>query len=185
MNGNHYYGDVATGYDARRSSKPGWAAEQQAVSAFMGVGPVLDAPVGTGRFIESYGSREVYGLDLSADMLAIAAAKHPKLRCAVGSVLDLPYGDQFFGTAVCMRLMAWLPMDEKRRAMAELARVARRVIVNFRIGEGEGVDGTKACSIEEVNSLEPSMAIARMQTTGVSPDGTEHKFIVFEMTRRL
>ncbi len=136
MNPDHYYGQAAAGYEAQRAHKPCWQREQQAVAEFVTVGPVLDCPVGTGRYLQIYKDKglDCLGVDASTDMMAIAGERHPDVRLMRGNVLELPFKDGEFATAVCSRLLPWLFPGEMVRAIQELARVAAEVVASIRLG---------------------------------------------------
>lgn len=96
-------------------------------------GRVLDMPCGCGRFTEPLLAR---GLAVSAgdakparlDMLAERVGGDVPRACLRSD--DLPYGDDDFDAAVCVRLLQHLHDREERRAtLGELARVARRGVV--------------------------------------------------------
>lgn len=76
-----YFGEVATGYDAKREDQPKWTIEQQIIERMLSDFPagswVLDAPCGTGRFFPLYEAKGfvVRGVDISPDMLQMAGAK--------------------------------------------------------------------------------------------------------------
>jgi hypothetical protein len=113
-----------------------WARETVAVNDFVFSGPVLDCPVGTGRFVPIYHNRELpcVGVDLSADMLAEARRKYPSLELCKGSIFGLPFTNKQFATAVCVRLLDWLTPEEMAQAVAELRRVAHILVVSIRYG---------------------------------------------------
>lgn len=132
-NSDKYYGDVAKRYDWCRRKQPHWGREIELVSELATEGPVLDVPLGTGRFIPRYRDRglKFEGLDISADMVAEAKKKHGQFPYRIGTVLDMPYKDQQFKTLVCVRLTMHLKPDELVRAFAEMNRVARTVVVSL------------------------------------------------------
>lgn len=136
MIADKYHGAVAIGYEHARSGKPKWAAEQRIIEDVVTEGPVLDCPVGTGRYIPIYRKKQLdyVGVDISPDMLTQARQKHPQGQFLQGSIFDLPWADDFFAVAVCTRLMNWLTPEEVIRAMAELKRVSRSQIVSISIG---------------------------------------------------
>ena len=120
MNPDTYYGDHAKNYEAARENEPAWRGEHAAVARLLRNGPVIDCPVGTGRFVELYRSRglDFLGVDVSDDMLRIArerGGEHVR-----GSIFALP--DRKFGTAVCIRLFQWLEPHEVCAAMLRSTR---------------------------------------------------------------
>lgn len=139
MTANNYYGAVAAQYDAAREGTPGRLAERAAIAQMVTEGPVLDCPVGTGAFCELYRHLGLVGVDLSDEMLALAAAKHPGLELHRMDLLEgLPFADGQFATAVCIRLLWWLRDGDMQRAMAELRRVSRSVVFSIRVGQRYG-----------------------------------------------
>lgn len=134
MNPDTYYKDKAENYEAARKDSKAWAGEDAAVRRFVDSGPVIDCPVGTGRFVPFYLDRglDFFGIDLSPDMLAIA-----RTRGGVhleGSIFKLPFHDRRFAHAVCIRMFQWFEPTDLSRAMAELSRVADSVVFSIRLG---------------------------------------------------
>lgn len=137
-------------------------------------GPVLDVPVGTGRYGAIYATKglSAVGVDLSPDMLAVARRRYPRMDLREGSVFDLPFGDGHFTTAVCTRLLDWLPPADMRRALAELRRVARRLVVTVR-------HGPPACRVNWTHSLSEfygpldGLHVADRRVTETTGDGVE------------
>ena len=134
-----YYGDKAANYEADRQDKDVWKAEQRAIKALVNAGPVLDVPIGTGRYLPIYESKGIWphGLDVSIDMIKQAQKKRPRLDYKIGSILDIPHPDAAFKTAVCTRLLNWLSPDDMKTAVGELLRVAPEVVLSIRLGEPE------------------------------------------------
>jgi SAM-dependent methyltransferase len=119
------------------------AAERRIVEqTLMGLrinGPILDAPCGTGRFLPTFAvfSREIVGVDVSAEMLrlarqAAAEAGWP-VRCLQADVRRLPFDAGHFELVFAMRLMHRIRGREERlTVLRELARVSRqRVLFSF------------------------------------------------------
>lgn len=136
---DRYYGDIAKGYDAKREGKPGWLKEQSAIYDMVITGPVLDVPVGTGRYIPIYKLKdlEFTGLDISSDMLNQARLKCDDAHLVEGSIFDLPFKDGSFETAVCSRLLNWLTADQVCQALSSLRRVSKRIVFSIRTGPKE------------------------------------------------
>jgi SAM-dependent methyltransferase len=90
----------------------------------------IDVATGTGRWA-TYAAAEgahAIGLDLSPDMLKIAAGK-PLLsgRLAVADMRDLPIADAAADLAVCSFGLSYV--ESIHSVIAELARVARKVVI--------------------------------------------------------
>jgi ubiquinone/menaquinone biosynthesis C-methylase UbiE len=92
---------------------------------------LLDVATGTGRWAE-YGQARgarVIGFDLSPEMLARAAGK-PALRgrMALADMRTIPLADASVDLAVCSFALGYV--ESVSATMAELARVARRVVLS-------------------------------------------------------
>jgi len=92
---------------------------------------VIDLATGTGRWMTHALSNEAWaaGVDLCAEMLAVAAAK-PKMRRRLvrADVCALPFASNSFDTAVCSFALGYV--DRPESAFREMARVARRIITS-------------------------------------------------------
>lgn len=133
-----YTGAVAAGYDAKREQSPKWKDEDRIVRDMLkDIKPgdwVLDVPVGTGRFIPYYEERkfQVLGLDISGDMLMQSAAKvtdQTRVRLAEGDARQIERFDKSVDAAVMVRLTRWLSREDRKRALGELQRVARKKVI--------------------------------------------------------
>jgi ubiquinone/menaquinone biosynthesis C-methylase UbiE len=93
----------------------------------------LDAGCGEGfvarRVIDAAPGIELMGCDVSPTALEIAAEANPEGRFVAGSVVDLPFPDRSFDVVGCFEVLEHLPSDLPRRALSELARVARQAVV--------------------------------------------------------
>jgi len=96
---------------------------------------VLDAGCGSGRFIRLLSPfvKEMHGIDISGEALKIA--KNFKIKNAIikkGSILKIPYRDNFFDKVICIDVIEHVKDDKK--ALEEMKRVVKRngeVIVYF------------------------------------------------------
>jgi ubiquinone/menaquinone biosynthesis C-methylase UbiE len=116
-----------------QTANPLLSLESRVLSQFLAVFSgtrILDVGCGTGRWMEPLlaGGKCVFGVDLSIEMLGVAAAK-PALtgRFAVADIEHLPLQTDSFDLALCCFTLSYAP--HLTRALAELARVARRVAV--------------------------------------------------------
>jgi phosphatidylethanolamine/phosphatidyl-N-methylethanolamine N-methyltransferase len=122
-------------------------AARCAVEAGIACGPrILEAGVGTGLSLGYYGAAtEVYGVDLSEDMLRRArdkvvrrGLKHVK-SLQVMDVSRLGYADEAFDAVVAQFLITLVPSPE--RALDEFARVLKpggEIILANHFGQAEG-----------------------------------------------
>lgn len=174
---DRYTGRRARTYDADRCHSPRWAREQIAVEDWVFPGPLLDVPLGTGRYCSIYKSKgiDVIGLELSPDMIAIATEKYPWLDARQGSIFEIPFAERRFETAVCTRMLDWLAPHEMQDAVAELRRVARTLIVTIRHGLPEHrVNYTHELSAfyEAISGLH----VEQRRVTEITEQGTEEIF---------
>jgi len=129
-----YHGPVAAQYEETRVGRK-WSAENQAIEElFEHVtfgAKSLDVPVGTGRllpFLKARGA-EVYGLDVSPDMLAIAQASADAIgisaQLGIGDIRQIPFDDGAFDLVTCLRFLNWIDTGDLKYVVGELARVSR------------------------------------------------------------
>lgn len=139
-NVDSYYGKTATGYDKLRDSTPARLKERNAVARLVKQGPVLDAAIGTGAFSNIYrGFGHNIGVDSSNEMLAICRRKHPWLEVRQLNMLEpLPFEDQAFATALCVRFFWWMKEGDMQQVMTELRRVSRSLVFSIRISAKYG-----------------------------------------------
>lgn len=88
---------------------------------------ILDVPCGRGRLLRACaraapGAR-LFGVDVSAAMVAQARRDVPGARVQVASVYALPFRDRAFDAVLCHE--SFMHFDDPRRALDELCRVAR------------------------------------------------------------
>lgn len=117
------------------------------VDLLSGDGPVADLGCGTGRVTGRLTAAgvPVVGLDLSAGMLAIAAAAHPAVPFAAAHAAALPLADGVLAGVLAWYSLINLPTGALPAVFAEVARVTRPgapVLVAFQSGDGERVQRT-------------------------------------------
>lgn len=135
----HYVGQKASGYDSERAKLEKWAAEQRIVEDLLRTLPsgasVIDVPVGTGRFIEAYHRLHLAatGIDISPDMMSIAASKARKaglnMPLLIADIRQIAAPDGAFDAAVCICFLNWVDIRGARQAFRELTRVTRRFLI--------------------------------------------------------
>jgi SAM-dependent methyltransferase len=107
-----------------------------------GRGPACDVGCGpghVGRYLAERGV-DVYGLDLSASMVALARRLNPTMRFEQGDLCALSLPDAALDGIVAFYSLIHLRRTEVAGALTELARVLRRgglVLLVFHGGEGE------------------------------------------------
>lgn len=104
-------------------------------------GDVYDLGCGPGQttaFLHDHGIR-VRGVDLSADLLCEARARHPGVVFEPGDMLALSCADASLAGVVAFYAIVHFSPADLRRALAEMHRVLRpggRLLLAFHIGEG-------------------------------------------------
>jgi ubiquinone/menaquinone biosynthesis C-methylase UbiE len=119
-----------TGLYAHRA-RPGWAeevAELIGVIASLPPVAVLDVACGTG-FLSRHLAGEVVGLDQSAAMLQVAAARLPHGRVLCAEAVPLPFRDGEFDRVFTSHFYGHLLADERAPFLSEARRVARSLVV--------------------------------------------------------
>lgn len=105
-------------------------------------GPIktaLDIPCGTGRIFPVLFSKDIHvtGADLSLEMMQVAKSKFREVKLKDGFIrcdaVSLPFTDGRFDAVFSIRFLFHLPVDIRRRALKEIARISRQwVIVDYR-----------------------------------------------------
>jgi ubiquinone/menaquinone biosynthesis C-methylase UbiE len=103
-------------------------------------GPVADIGCGTGHqtaFLHSL-SVDVFGVDLSPGMLAVARQEHPGIPFTVGSMLALDLADDCLGGLLAYYSTILVPDDPLSTVLAEFARVlgpGGHLLLAFQVGD--------------------------------------------------
>jgi ubiquinone/menaquinone biosynthesis C-methylase UbiE len=96
-------------------------------------GRVLDVACGDAHalrgLVRAGRARDAVGIDRSGGTLAVAATRRPAVRLVRGEASRLPFGGEVFDAAYCHLFLHHLDDAEAVRVLAEMARVARRVVV--------------------------------------------------------
>ena len=108
-----------------------WRRQAAAAARLRPGGSALDVACGSGRLTAELARRapggRVVGLDFSPAMLARARLDHPRLEFVEGDALALPFADEEFDVATIA--FGLRNLADPRRGLAEMARVARRLVV--------------------------------------------------------
>jgi ubiquinone/menaquinone biosynthesis C-methylase UbiE len=121
---------LGTGLFAQRE-RPGWSAEVDdlvAVLHAMAPARVLDVACGTG-FLTRHLHGAVVGLDQSARMVQIAAARVPHARIVEGDAVPLPFSDGEFDRVLTSHFYGHLLPGERHVFLSEARRVGRELVI--------------------------------------------------------
>ena len=136
---NKYYSDTALKYDDRRKNNAKWIKENSIVdhylSKFSKDTLVLDAPIGTGRFVPLYKKYDfpVTGFDVSNDMLALAKEKAQEQEVDIafknGSLFESEIPEASYDLVLCIRFVNWLHQNNASKVIHELNRISSKNII--------------------------------------------------------
>jgi ubiquinone/menaquinone biosynthesis C-methylase UbiE len=136
---NCYFGDEAKNYDFERSKdkrrKLIFKIQKKIISSFLNDAKgknILDIACGTGRFFDLYLPREIYGADISKEMLNQAKKKKNVKRTVVTNAEKLPFKDKTFDITITNQFIMHLPSYKK--LIKEMARVTKKggsIIADF------------------------------------------------------
>jgi SAM-dependent methyltransferase len=110
--------------------RPGWHAELEALIAALRALPparTLDVACGTG-YLSRHLPGDVCGLDQSAEMLAVAAARVDS-TCRADALARLPFDDGAFERVATGHFYGHLRPGERAAFLAEARRVGRELLV--------------------------------------------------------
>jgi SAM-dependent methyltransferase len=151
------YNAVAEGYAERlRGELAAKPVERAMLAVFAelvkadGLGQVADIGCGTGRVTAHLHAEgvQIFGIDLSPGMLAMARRDHPELRFELGSMLALDLPDGELGGVLAWYSTIHVPDDRLPDAFAEFHRVLAsggHLLLGFQAGDevlllSEGMD---------------------------------------------
>ncbi|MFE3719290.1 class I SAM-dependent methyltransferase [Streptomyces cyaneofuscatus] len=171
------YADFSRGELAAKPLERGVLAVFAELAAAGGGGlPVADVGCGTGRVTAHLSELglglDVFGIDLSPQMLAVARRDHPGLRFEEGSMLGLDLPDGSLGGLLAWYSTIHVPDEELPRAFAEFHRVlapGAPVQLGFQVGD-EPLRMTEALG-EEVSLVfyrrQPERVAALLRAAGL------------------
>ena len=111
--------------------RPHWDDELRALERALATLPplrTLDVACGTG-FLTRHLSGDVTGLDQSASMLEVAAARMPAARLVQAEALPLPFPDASFDRVFTAHFYGHLEESDRVRFLTEARRVAPELVV--------------------------------------------------------
>ncbi len=142
-----------------------------------GGGVVADLGCGPGRVtahLHALGL-DVFGIDLSPGMIAVARASHPGLRFDVGTMTDLPIADSSLAGAVAWYSIIHTPPEMLSVVFGEFARVLTpggRLVLAFQVGdERRHLDEAYGHSVSlDAWRLSPDTVASLLNDAGLSMD---------------
>jgi ubiquinone/menaquinone biosynthesis C-methylase UbiE len=154
-------------------------------------GKVLDAGTGPGTLVRelarSLPGLQVYGIDLSEDMIGLARAHarreqlEERVHFASGDVADLPYPDQSFDVVVStISMHHWHQLEQPLRELYRVLRPGGRVwIYDFRFIKAQTVEKAQALTPFAETPLEH-----RLVRTGLFPFALYRRFALQKSAQR-
>ncbi len=90
--------------------------------------PLLEVGCGYGRWFELWGNkgRPFVGVDFAFSLVKRARAKYPQAFWVVADTRYLPFDSGVFGGLCSVKVLQFLPEEERPQAIAELLRMPRR-----------------------------------------------------------
>ena len=134
-----YFGKESKNYDYKRSKnkKSRYILERKTniIKKFLKIEKgqnILDVACGTGRFFYLYGSRKIYGIDLSKDQLAEARKKDKKAILKICDAEKICYPDNKFDVVITSQFIEHIP--QYNQVIKEMVRVCKKggvLIIDF------------------------------------------------------
>jgi hypothetical protein len=134
-----YRNDEARLYEERRSANPKWQFEHEALRRVLQthaarIRSIIDAPVGTGRFLDLYrqcaGDATIHGFDASPDMLQMARhrAESDRVVLQKADIINEPLSAHA-DLVVCYRFLNLVPWDAAVATLRHLFAAADQLLV--------------------------------------------------------
>jgi ubiquinone/menaquinone biosynthesis C-methylase UbiE len=103
-------------------------------------GRIIDLGCGPGqttKFLSDHDVSDIVGVDISEQMIAVARRLHPHLIFEVGDMLNLPYPEKSFGSAIAFYSIVHFDITEVDKAFKEICRVLKdegEFLFSFHVG---------------------------------------------------
>ena len=134
-----YFGKEAENYDLERTNdirkRVILNKQKQILSDFLNntkKGKILDVACGTGFYFDVYPQKEIYGIDISEEMLLQAKEKKKVKNVLVADAKKLPFKDETFDVVISTRFIMHTPDYEE--VIKEMKRVVKKggsIILDF------------------------------------------------------
>jgi ubiquinone/menaquinone biosynthesis C-methylase UbiE len=95
-------------------------------------------PGQTTKFLFDHGLENIVGIDISPAMVSTAQKLFPDIRFNTGDLLALPYGPEYFSSAIAFYSIVHFDYDQLGTAILEVNRVLKRgaqFLFSFHVGE--------------------------------------------------
>ena len=92
----------------------------------------------TTKFLADLGVHDLVGIDLSPEMVKVAAKLNPKIAFEVGNILNLDKLDEEFGAVLALYSIVHFTYEEIEQAFSEIYRVLKssgQFLFSFHVGE--------------------------------------------------
>ena len=131
-----YYNDLLMSTYVKNGENFGWGVsdeplnpEKTALLDRYARGTVLDIGCAVGRYTDylARSGHKVTGIDTERALISRAKKNYPRLSFAVGSAYHLPKAPRRYGTVLLFDILEHI---DDRRALAEAARVGKRIIIS-------------------------------------------------------
>jgi len=94
-----------------------------------GKGKIADLGCGCGHttaFLQNFGAKDILGIDLSPEMIAMARSLCPKIDFEVGNILELSFEDESFAAITAFYAVVHFNEEELGQALTEIHRVTQK-----------------------------------------------------------
>jgi alkylated DNA repair protein alkB family protein 8 len=119
------YNTIASSFDKSRYAR--WPGVIEALNKIPSGSKILDVGCGNGKYLNVREDCEMFGCDISENLIEIAKKKNPKtefklIECAS----NLPYPNEYFDAAICIAVIHHIRSYRSReKAIKEIRRVVK------------------------------------------------------------
>lgn len=127
----YYTGARAMHYEAKRRKSPKWSWEHKILRSILrdiNVKSVIDAPVGTGRFLNLY-PEKVVGLDCSDDMMKIAKERSETIELHNCDIVNDKWPCNKADLVICIRFLNLVNENDALLTLSNILNSARKYAV--------------------------------------------------------
>lgn len=140
----NYYDSIAKGYDELYYEEQiqKWERAKELLT-IKDTDKILDVGCGTGIITyEIYKkTKNVWGIDRSKQMLELAKKQRPGPKYLLGDATALPFKDKEFDKVVSFTMLQDMSVEERRRALSEVARCCKDAALITLLKRNKNLDG--------------------------------------------